>query len=350
MASLTLRSTKGSPLTIDEVDNNFIALNNDVGTRLLTSTYTATDILTKIKTVDGNGSGLDADLLNGLPSNWTNQQYSIVARDSNGSFAAQTITAATFSGPLTGNVTGNVTGNLTGNSAGVHTGNVTGNLTGMTYGGHVGAVAGDVIGNLTGNVAGNVIGNTAGTHTGPVVGNVTGNLSGNADTVTNGVYTNGSYSNPGWITALAGSKVTAIPNSSLTNSAITINGNTVSLGGTTTIASGFGTGQTYSDVSGSRSVSVTYTNSTANLIWVSATITTSTYAGEVNEGESNSLTASVNGSVVWEESLTDPYWGVVRACHPQFFVPAGSTYRIDFSHEDGNSEYTIAVQRWVELR
>jgi hypothetical protein len=33
-------------------------------------------------------------------------------------------------------------------------------------------------------------------------------ISGNAATVTNGVYTNGSYSNPAWITALAGSKIT----------------------------------------------------------------------------------------------------------------------------------------------
>jgi hypothetical protein len=34
------------------------------------------------------------------------------------------------------------------------------------------------------------------------------NISGNAATVTNGVYDNGTYSNPSWITALAGSKIT----------------------------------------------------------------------------------------------------------------------------------------------
>jgi hypothetical protein len=34
-----------------------------------TSTYTAADILTKLKTVAGSGSGLDADLLAGVPSN-----------------------------------------------------------------------------------------------------------------------------------------------------------------------------------------------------------------------------------------------------------------------------------------
>jgi len=37
-------------------------------TKLDKSVYTAADILTKIKTVDGSGSGLDADLLDGLDS------------------------------------------------------------------------------------------------------------------------------------------------------------------------------------------------------------------------------------------------------------------------------------------
>ena len=39
-------------------------------------------------------------------------------------------------------------------------------------------------------------------------GTVTANLAGNADTVTHGVYDNGTYANPGWITSLAGTKIT----------------------------------------------------------------------------------------------------------------------------------------------
>ena len=39
------------------------------------------------------------------------------------------------------------------------------------------------------------------------VGPLTGDVSGNAGTVTNGVYTTGSYANPAWITSLAGSKI-----------------------------------------------------------------------------------------------------------------------------------------------
>jgi len=46
--------------------NNYIQ--TQLGTKLNSSSYTASDVLTKIKTVDGSGSGLDADLLDGLNS------------------------------------------------------------------------------------------------------------------------------------------------------------------------------------------------------------------------------------------------------------------------------------------
>ena len=160
MASITLRSTKGSPLTNTEVDTNFSNINTEVGTKLTATLYTAADVLTKIKTVDGSGSGLDADTLDGLQSSSANTVSTIVARDASGGFSTGAIIGTSFTGSVTGNVTGNVTG-----------------------------------------------------------------------TVTNGVVTTGSYSNPTWLAGLAGSKVTAIPNSSLTNSSITINGTVVSLGG-----------------------------------------------------------------------------------------------------------------------
>ena len=162
MAAITLRLTKGTPLTNAEIDGNFTNLNNELATKLNTSTYTASDILTKLKTVDGTGSGLDADLIDGKSPTALNTVSTCVLRDASGNFAANVITA-----------------------------------------------------NL--------------------IGNVTGNVSGNADTVTNGVYTSGSYANPVWISSLAGSKVTSIPNSSLANSSITINGIAVSLGGSGSI-------------------------------------------------------------------------------------------------------------------
>jgi len=65
-----------------------------------------------------------------------------------------------------------------------------------------------------------------------LIGNVTGNVSGNAGTVTNGIYTTGSYADPAWITSLAGTKVTG-----------DISGNAANVTGTVAVANG-GTGQT----------------------------------------------------------------------------------------------------------
>ena len=183
MATITLRSIKGSPLSIMEVDDNFSNLNIELGTKLSSSTYTATDLIIKLKTVDGSGSGLDADLLDGLNTASTNTPSTVVTRDIAGSFAAEIITATSIYASIIGGVTGNVLGNLTGS----------------------------VFGNVTGDL------------TGAVTGNVTGSVSGNAGTVTNGLYSTGSYSNPSWITSLAASKLTGtIPSTVLTNSSLYI--------------------------------------------------------------------------------------------------------------------------------
>jgi hypothetical protein len=120
MATIVLRSIKGSPLTIAEADANFNNLNNEVGLKLDASAYTAADVLAKVKTVDGSGSGLDADLLDGLNAATTATANTIVSRNSSGNFSANVITAN-----LLGNVTGNVIGDVTGTLTGVAT-NVSG--------------------------------------------------------------------------------------------------------------------------------------------------------------------------------------------------------------------------------
>ena len=112
MATITLRATKGSPLTNTEVDTNFTNINTEVGTKLTASSYTAADVLSKLLTVDGTGSGLDADTLDGLNSATANTVSTIVARDASGNFAAGTITAT-----LTGNSTGTHTGAVVGNAS-----------------------------------------------------------------------------------------------------------------------------------------------------------------------------------------------------------------------------------------
>jgi hypothetical protein len=98
--SLTLRSTKGSPLTNAEVDANFSNISTQIALGQTAASYTAADVLAKLITVDGTGSGLDADLLDGLNSATANTASTIVARDSSGNFSAGTITAA-----LAGNAT-----------------------------------------------------------------------------------------------------------------------------------------------------------------------------------------------------------------------------------------------------
>jgi len=118
MAVIVLRSVKGSPLTIAEADANFTNLNTEVGLKLDATDYTAADVLTKIKTVDGASSGLDADLLDGLNTSSSDTSGNTVVTRSSGNFSAGTITAS-FVGNITGNVTGNLTGTVTGNATNV---------------------------------------------------------------------------------------------------------------------------------------------------------------------------------------------------------------------------------------
>ncbi|MDQ7773586.1 MAG: hypothetical protein RDU13_08685, partial [Elusimicrobiales bacterium] len=68
----------------------------------------------------------------------------------------------------------------------------------------VGVSGSKVSGNIAGNAA-NITGNLAATQI--AAGTAGIDISGNAATVTNGVYTDGSYADPAWITSLAGSKV-----------------------------------------------------------------------------------------------------------------------------------------------
>lgn len=54
----------------------------------------ADNILVKLKTVDGAGSGLDADLLDGMNATNANTATTVVSRDASGNFSAGIITAA----------------------------------------------------------------------------------------------------------------------------------------------------------------------------------------------------------------------------------------------------------------
>ena len=105
MTTLTLRSVKGSPLTVQELDHNFEWLQDQIDLKLNSANLTSSYILNELKTVDGSGSGLDADTVDGLNAETLTVSNSLVARDASGDFSAGTITAS-----LIGNVTGNVSG------------------------------------------------------------------------------------------------------------------------------------------------------------------------------------------------------------------------------------------------
>ena len=72
------RVIDSAPAALDTLNELAAALGDDadyaattttlIGTKLNSADYTAADVLTKIKTVDGAGSGLDADLLDGQSS------------------------------------------------------------------------------------------------------------------------------------------------------------------------------------------------------------------------------------------------------------------------------------------
>ncbi len=112
-ATITTRAGKGSPLTNAEVDANFNNLNTQLQLAQTAASYTAADVLAKLVTVDGSGSGLDADLLDGMNSATANTVSTIVARDASGNFSAGTITATAFSGTFNG-VAGITSGTITG--------------------------------------------------------------------------------------------------------------------------------------------------------------------------------------------------------------------------------------------
>jgi len=71
--SVSIDGTANQTLTVtvnDDSHNHTIAnvdgLQSALDAKLASSSYTASDVLTKIKTVDGSGSGLDADTVDGL--------------------------------------------------------------------------------------------------------------------------------------------------------------------------------------------------------------------------------------------------------------------------------------------
>lgn len=118
MAIIHLRQDKERPLTIEEVDHNFDALNREVAVKLDASEYTSSVILQLLNGHAGIGSTLDADKLHNMYPTEEGVANTIMSRDDLGNTYVNQIYGIHV-GAVLGNVTGNVTGTVTGNSSNV---------------------------------------------------------------------------------------------------------------------------------------------------------------------------------------------------------------------------------------
>lgn len=118
MAVINLRQDKERPLTIEEVDHNFDALNTEVAQKLDTASFTAPNILSILEGNAGIGSTLDADMLHGRYPNVQSAPNTVVVRDALSNIYGNQFYGVHV-GAVLGNVTGNVVGTVTGNATNV---------------------------------------------------------------------------------------------------------------------------------------------------------------------------------------------------------------------------------------
>ncbi|MCL5990955.1 MAG: hypothetical protein M1419_02495, partial [Bacteroidetes bacterium] len=177
---------------------------------------------------------------------------------------------------------------------------------------------------------------TAGDYTSVMTsGSYTINIAGNAGTVTNGVYTTGSYADPSWLTSLSGSKITGAMTgttigfddvTSATNlgqSLLVGNGSTLGPTGTGVITANAITAGTYGiSITGNAATATSLAGNLAgDLPYQSAAGTTSF----LNIGANNTILKS-NGTV--------PSWGTISASN----MSAG-----DYSSVMTSGSYTINI-------
>ena len=118
MAAIHLRQDKERPLTIEEVDSNFDSINREVGQKLDTASFNATNILELLDGNAGAGSTLDADKVHGKFPTTAATASTVMLRDGLGNTYVNQIYGLHV-GNVVGNVTGNVVGTLTGNATNV---------------------------------------------------------------------------------------------------------------------------------------------------------------------------------------------------------------------------------------
>jgi hypothetical protein len=118
MAAINLWANIERPLTIQEVDHNFDAINREVGTKLDAVAFNATNVLNVLNNNAGAGSTLDADKVHGKYPNTAALPNTVAIRDGLGHLYAVQFYGLHV-GDVIGNLTGAVTGSLAGNATNV---------------------------------------------------------------------------------------------------------------------------------------------------------------------------------------------------------------------------------------
>ena len=113
MAAINLRQDKERPLTIEEVDHNFDAINREVGEKLNSSSFNAANMLSILQGNAGADSTLDADMLHSRYPSTEADANTVATRDGLGN-----LKAVNFYGVHVGNVVGNLQGTVSGSLVG----------------------------------------------------------------------------------------------------------------------------------------------------------------------------------------------------------------------------------------
>lgn len=128
-----------------------------------------------------------------------------------------------------------------------------------------------------------------------ISGTVDIDISGNADTVTNGVYTNGTYSDPSWLTSLAYSKISGTP----TLSTVATSGSYNDLTDKPSLFSG-----AYADLTGKPSIPTKTSDLTNDSGFLTSVTDITGNAGTVTNGVYTTDTGTVTNTMLQNDSIT----------------------------------------------
>ena len=359
--TLIKRSDKGQALTYEEMDGNFTHLGGDGSYRFPSTDGSANQVLQ----TDGNGN-LSFQDAGGLPELITADfKGSVFADDStllvdgvNGKIVAPVETTTVIADIISGDLTGNVTGNVTG----THSGNVIADDSTVlveAYSGTINLNNTSITSLIDVGYASATIGHvlkwdgarwTSQPESGAAVSASNADLLDGFDGTYYLDYTN--FTNKPTLATVATSNDYTDLDNTPTLAAVATSGAYGDLSGTPTLAAvatsndyndldnkptastPIGEGQTWQDVTASRALNTTYTNTTGRPIMISIYC-----AGQPNHCEWELL---VDGVQLGHQGVISVASAAMRATMSAI-VPAGSTYR-------ANNILNAGLQSWAELR